>query len=32
LKLTPAEKDALVMFLRALEGTPVDPIVMKQER
>ena len=27
LKLTPAEKDALVMFLRALEGTPVDPIV-----
>ena len=32
LKLTPAEKDALVMFLRALEGTPVDPIVMKVER
>jgi cytochrome c peroxidase len=32
LKLTPAEKDALVMFLRALEGTPVDPIVMKLER
>jgi cytochrome c peroxidase len=31
LKLTPAEKDALVMFLRALEGTPVDPIVMKLE-
>jgi cytochrome c peroxidase len=32
LKLSPAEKDALVMFLRALEGTPVDPIVMKLER
>jgi cytochrome c peroxidase len=27
LNLTPDERDALVMFLRSLEGTPVDPIV-----
>jgi cytochrome c peroxidase len=27
LNLTPDERDALVMFLRALEGTPVDPMV-----
>ena len=28
LRLSEQEKDALVMFLRSLEGTPVDPIIM----
>jgi cytochrome c peroxidase len=32
LNLNEEEKNALVMFLRALEGTPVDPIVMKTEK
>ena len=32
LNLRVDEKDALVMFLRALEGTPVDPIVTKVDR
>jgi cytochrome c peroxidase len=32
LRLTPSERDALVMFLRALEGTPVDPIVIEVEK
>jgi cytochrome c peroxidase len=32
LHLTKGEKSALVMFLRALEGTPVDSVVTKAER
>jgi hypothetical protein len=30
LELNPEQKDALVMYLRCLEGTPVDPIVARQ--
>ena len=32
LELTEEEIDALVMFLRALEGTPVDPIITGEPR
>jgi cytochrome c peroxidase len=32
LKLTPNEKEALVLFLRALEGTPVDRTVVEMPK
>ena len=31
LNLTPAEKKDLVLFLKALQGDPVDPIVTDEQ-